>query len=470
MLVAKNLRMKYPNSEKKIFDGLDLTIHDKEKVLLLGPSGAGKSTLLNVLSGIVPDLIDLPMKYDELSIDKHCGVIFQDPDNQFCMPQVNEELAFVLENRQVPRSEMDAQIDAALNAVNLNIDQTQYVNQLSGGMKQKLAIVETILQRAQTLFLDEPTAMLDKEATESLWRKIKDVWHDQTVLIVEHKVEHIWDNVDRVILINYDGKIVADDTPTVILKQHEDLLTEYGVWHPHAWEHAPSPTKRDAIAESQPRFQFIDGHIKRGKETLISIDDLKIGSGEWITVTGSNGAGKTTLLESMMQLLKYDGTMTYEGQQLRKVKDVAGHVYLVYQNPDLQFITNSVYEEIYIQYKDMTKTQAETATADMLETLDLTRVKDQHPFELSVGQKRRLSVATAMSSNADIILLDEPTFGLDSHNTFNLIRLFQQRVENGQTIVMITHDPEIIRRYPTRQLHITDKQLQQTDKPGEYYV
>ena len=144
MLRVKNLRLKYPNGDRKIFNNLNLEIK-KRKVLLLG-------TLLNVLSGIVPNLIELPMKYDELNIDHDSGVIFQDPDNQFCMPKVYEELAFVLENRNIPRSEMDQEIEDALKSVDLNVTHKTYVNNLSGGMKQKLAIVETILQKSKTLF------------------------------------------------------------------------------------------------------------------------------------------------------------------------------------------------------------------------------------------------------------------------------------------------------------------------------
>ena len=147
VLKVKNLRLKYPNGDRKIFDNLNIEIKDKEKVLLLGPSGSGKSTLLNVLSGIVPNLIELPMKYDELNIDPHSGVIFQDPDTQFCMPKVYEELAFVLENRQVPREDMDEQIKKALASVDLDVDDSTFVNNLSVAMKQKLAIVETILQK-----------------------------------------------------------------------------------------------------------------------------------------------------------------------------------------------------------------------------------------------------------------------------------------------------------------------------------
>ena len=150
MLRVKNLRLKYPNGDRKIFNNLNLEIKIR-KVLLLGPSDQVKA-LLNVLSGIVPNLIELPMKYDELNIDHDSGVIFQDPDNQFCMPKVYEELAFVLENRNIPRSEMDQEIEDALKSVDLNVTHKTYVNNLSGGMKQKLAIVETILQNQRHFF------------------------------------------------------------------------------------------------------------------------------------------------------------------------------------------------------------------------------------------------------------------------------------------------------------------------------
>jgi len=472
VIVTKNLRLKYPNANKKLFDNLTVNIQEKEKVLLLGPSGSGKSTLLNVLSGIVPNLVDLPMKYDMLHIDENCGVIFQDPDTQFCMPKVYEELAFVLENLKVPRSEMDDRIKSALSSVDLDVGKNQYINQLSGGMKQKLAIAETLLQQANTLFLDEPTAMLDVDATEDLWQKIQSLWHDQTVLIVEHKVEHIWQHIDRVILLNYDGAIIADDSPKKILQNYEHLLTEYGVWHPNAWNAAPPTrtlqTDKNSLIQNN-NFQFKRGVIKRGKQKLINISELNIRSGEWITITGANGSGKTSLLESMMQLIKYDGKMVFNHKPLSKINEAAKHMFLVYQNPELQFITNSVYDEIYIQYKNKVKshTEADRETLNMLETLNLQSVKSQHPYELSMGQKRRLSVAIALSSPSDFILLDEPTFGLDSHNTFNLIKLFQSRVASGQTIVMVTHDAELIHRYPTRRLHVDQRQLFEV-KGGNY--
>ena len=143
-------------------------------------------------------------------------------------------------------------------------------------------------------------------------------------------------------------------------------------------------------------------------------------------------------------------------------------MYFVYQNPELQFIEMSVYDEISINFSHQNKETAQAKTEEMLKLLRLEHVKAQHPFELSIGQKKRLSVATALSTQSEIILLDEPTFGLDSHNTFELIKLFKQRVTDGQTIIMITHENEIINRYATKILNIQNRELAISD--GDVYA
>lgn len=169
-----------------------------------------------------------------------------------------------------------------------------------------------------------------------------------------------------------------------------------------------------------------------------------------------------------MQLIKYEGNIYYKDKRLKKIKDASKHMYFVYQNPELQFIEMSVYDEISINFSHQNKETAQAKTEEMLKLLRLEHVKVQHPFELSIGQKKRLSVATALSTQSEIILLDEPTFGLDSHNTFELIKLFKQRVADGQTIIMITHENEIINRYATRILNIQNRELAISD--GDVYA
>ena len=466
MLSLKNLRLKYPDDKRIIFKNLDIQINDKEKVLLLGPSGSGKSTLLNVLSGIIPRSMDIPMKVDSKKIDTLPGVIFQDPDTQFCMPEIKEELAFVLENMNIPPTEMDKLIIEAMNKVNLNADPSLKINRLSGGMKQKLAIASILLQDTSTLFLDEPTAMLDHQSTTQLWDLIMQNWQNQTVVIVEHKVDYIWNYVDRVIVMNEHGEITHDSTPDDILRNHTDVLNDYGVWHPNSWHYAPKLSEIPSTQETLLNINHLD--ILRKHKNLFHVDNLSIYRGEWIALTGENGAGKTTFLESLMQLIKYKGQIKYKDEHIKKVKDASKHMYFVYQNPELQFIEISVFNEIMINFSHQDKNTAYEKTNEMLNLLKLDHVKDQHPFELSIGQKKRLSVATALSTNSEIILLDEPTFGLDSHNTFEFIKLFHDRVRNGQTILMITHEQEIINRYATRTFTINDAQL--TVNGGESHV
>lgn len=457
MLSLKNLRLKYPDDERIIFKNLNITINDKEKVLLLGPSGSGKSTLLNVLSGIIPRSMDIPLKVDEKTIDNFPGVIFQDPDTQFCMPEIKEELAFVLENMNVPTEKMDDYILNVMKEVHLNADPSMKINRLSGGMKQKLAIASILLQKSNTLFLDEPTAMLDSQATNQLWDLIMDHWEDQTVVIVEHKVAYIWNYVDRVLVMDDQGQITHDSTPQDILENYTDVLNEYGVWHPNSWAYAP---KIDKIhPDNEPLVSMEKLEVLRSNKPLFKVNELTINKGEWIALTGANGTGKTTLLETIMQLIKYNGKIHYKDKQLKKIKDASQHMYFVYQNPELQFIEVSVYNEIFINFSYQDKETAHAKTNEMLQLLKLNHVKDQHPFELSIGQKKRLSVATALSTNSEIILLDEPTFGLDSHNTFELIKLFNDRVRSGQTILMITHENEIINRYATRTFTIQNHEL-----------
>ena len=249
-------------------------------MLMLGPSGSGKSTLLNILGGNIPRSMDIPFKADVLDVDTGAAYVFQDPDSQFTMPTVVEELAFILENRSVPQGEMDEKIQDALKKVGLNTDLKMPINNLSGGMKQRLAIASALLQGSGTLLLDEPTSMLDAASVGGLWKTLENVWADKTVVIVEHRVNEIWDKVDRVILMNAEGRLIMDGTPDAVMNKHIGLLNEYGVWHPYSWDYAPV---FDKVEPGDETLIEINGMtLKRGKETLLNIDNLIIKKGEWL--------------------------------------------------------------------------------------------------------------------------------------------------------------------------------------------
>jgi energy-coupling factor transport system ATP-binding protein len=461
---VENLRLKFPGSEKLLFKDISISIHEGEKVLLLGPSGCGKSTLLHALSGVIPRSIDVPMRASSIEVSESWGYVFQDPDSQFCMPFVDEELAFVLENLQIHRDDMTGTINRLLGEVGLELkDSHTRISALSGGMKQKLAIASALALKPDTLFLDEPTSLLDEESTQDVWRTIKETCKDKTLVIVEHKLDQVLGIIDRIILFNADGAVLADGAKEWILNHYKETLKLLGVWYPGAWQ--------DYLSSCQPRavpsygkvivnLENFKGYMQ--KKEKIHIPCAKVHKGEWVAITGRNGAGKSTLLHSFMQFIHTSGTYELNGKQIKGKKVPQGCAF-VFQNPEFQFVTHSVFDEVAYGYRleNMDEKSVKKNVNELLERFKLDPFKFQHPYHLSMGQKRRLSVAASIVRNEEILLLDEPTFGQDSRNTFALIEMLQDYQREGSTILMVTHDEKIIQHYATRVWTIEEGQLLQ---------
>lgn len=458
-----NLRLKYPGDESPLlFQGVSFSVMPGEKVLLLGPSGCGKSTLLQVLSGIVPDIIEIPLKADKLVTPSRWGYVFQDPDAQFCMPYVDEEIAFVLENRQVPREEMPARIAHYLSLVGLQLEDAHtLINQLSQGMKQRLAIASVLALEPEVLFLDEPTALLDEEGTGLVWETIRSISADKTLVIVEHKISGILDLIDRLIVISPDGEILADGSPQVVFARYKKQLADYGIWYPGVWDDSGIGVERlggsEAAARTdavklQPIMSFRDFNGLRGGQIKTSVDNLSVYPGDWITIIGANGAGKSSLLLAMMRLIPTKGSCWIEGVKGSRIEELAEQVGFVFQNPEFQFVTNSVEEELLYSLPEAEEGLGaqQAALEELLRQYDLLALCKRHPFQLSMGQKRRLSVASAMVRSPRILLLDEPTFGLDARGTMRMLEQLERLRAGGTVIVMVTHDEEIVKRCATR--------------------
>ncbi|HEY0829144.1 MAG TPA: ATP-binding cassette domain-containing protein, partial [Bacilli bacterium] len=297
-----NLRLKYPGVDGLLFKGLSLSVRHGEKVLLLGPSGCGKSTMLQVLSGLVPSSIELPMKSDELIVPEHSGYVFQDPDAQFCMPYADEELAFAMENLCVPREDMPARIEQLLSIVGLQLENRHtLIETMSQGMKQRLALASVLALEPDVLFLDEPTALLDHEGTTQVWNVIKQNAANQTLIIVEHKIDEIMDWVDRIIVFTPEGSILAEGSPEYVFSVFKREFIDYGIWYPGVWKdymesnslHKSKTTSAAANVDTIPLLHMEAFSGFRGGMSQITVGQCEVAAGEWIAVIGQNGAGKS---------------------------------------------------------------------------------------------------------------------------------------------------------------------------------
>ncbi len=304
---------------------------------------------------------------------------------------------------------------------------------------------------------------------------------EKTVIIVEHKIDHIVDFVDRVVLFNNQGAIIADGHKEQIFSQYKEELIEYGIWYPGVWdEYITQSQKKKEKSLSQgnqftqsnntPLIKLSDFMGYRGKEVKISTPNVTVGSGEWIGIVGENGAGKSTFLLALMQLIKTTGTYHLKNNSIEEIDHLSEHLAYVFQNPEFQFVTHSVYEEIAhtLKVHRYEEEEIQKKVQDLLTFFELTSRKEQHPYQLSMGQKRRLSVASAVVREQEILLLDEPTFGQDAKNTFAILEKIEEWRRKGTTILMVTHDMEIIRYFSTRVWEIADGKLAADVDSTEY--
>lgn len=479
-IAIEKLRVKFPEEESFLFKDFSLSIRKGEKVLILGPSGSGKSTLLKILSGLVPKSMEIPIKYTSRELSNSWGFVFQDPDSQFCMPYVDEELGFVLENLGIPHDQMKELLHRYLVEVGLELEDVHIkIERLSGGMKQRLAIACILALQPNTIFLDEPTAMLDLEGTAQVWETMQRVARDKTVIIVEHKIEHVIDFIDRVVLLDEKGNIMMDDTPKVIFEQSKQKLKEFGIWYPSVWHeyrHAKTEINQpiNQSAETLMKMEdFIGYHHKQPK---IEVSNVEIKKGDWISVTGENGAGKSTLLQAIMKLIKTNGKIDYP--LVKNHSDLYQRIGYVFQNPELQFVENTVYEELAfsLRKEKLSEEENKKKIEAQLKDFHLLNEIHKHPFQLSTGQMKRLSLATVTITSPDILLLDEPTFGQDARNTFRILEKLTRLWKEGMTIVMVTHDPMITELHATivwqikqgKIIHIRDKvNLREEEEVGQ---
>ena len=463
---ARGWGWRHAGRKNAALSGVDLDIAPGERVLVLGPSGSGKSTLMGGLAGLLGGAEEGEAT-GTLTVDGvapaeargRVGLLMQDPEAQVVLARVGDDVAFGMENLGVAREEIWPRVEDSLEAVGLSVPLDHSTTQLSGGQKQRLALASILAMGPGLLLLDEPTANLDPSGVAEVRAAVEKVVErtGATVVVVEHRVD-VWASlVDRVIVVA-DGAIAADGPLDEVLAQQGDALRERGIWLPGddvAAEVGPAPEVAPASSDATPIARVADLTIGYDASAPVrSGIDLTIERGVSTCIVGANGAGKSTFaltlagllppLEGAVEVETSDGTAGDPHEW--SSKQLLGRMSMVFQEPEYQFLAATVAEELAIGPRAAGMTDEEIAPLvdEHLEALGLTKLARANPMTLSGGEKRRLSVATALISAPELLILDEPTFGQDRGTWLGLVRLLRAALERGVTLVSITHDPAFV--------------------------
>ena len=463
---ARGWGWRHAGRKNAALSGVDLDIAPGERVLVLGPSGSGKSTLMGGLAGLLGGAEEGEAT-GTLTVDGvapadargRVGLLMQDPEAQVVLARVGDDVAFGMENLGVAREEIWPRVENSLEAVGLSVPLNHSTTELSGGQKQRLALASILAMGPGLLLLDEPTANLDPSGVAEVRAAVEKVVErtGATVVVVEHRVD-VWASlVDRVIVVA-DGSIAADGPLDEVLAQQGDALRERGIWLPGddvAAEVGPAPEVPPASSEAAPIARVTDLTIGYDASAPVrSGIDLTIERGVSTCIVGANGAGKSTFALTLAGLLPpLEGTVEVETSDGTagdphewSSKQLLGRMSMVFQEPEYQFLAATVAEELAIGPRAAGMTDEEIAPLvdEHLEALGLTKLARANPMTLSGGEKRRLSVATALISAPELLILDEPTFGQDRGTWLGLVRLLRAALERGVTLVSITHDPAFV--------------------------
>ena len=518
-----NFSWHHPGRPEPVISGLNLTINPGEKVLLLGTSGAGKSTLLHAIAGVLHD-DDGESAGGTITINGQApaeargtaGMMQQDPESSIVMATVGNDVAFGPENLRVPREEIWGRVTEALTAVGLNdLPLDHPSSALSGGQKQRLGLAGILSMHPGAMILDEPTANLDPSGVQEVRDSILSAAEatGATLLVVEHRVS-IWaPHMDRIIVLGEGGTITHDGAPDTVLTEARQELIDAGVWVPNYVPRAPQKDSDSEHGEALLRAENLSitraqptpkqrcarrRIIKRLGDTpapaptdlpvLRGGINLTLRAGEHLSVLGPNGAGKSTLALTLAGLLTApDGTLAatdtlrnYDGNHggERAHWDVPtwtpaqmlSRIGYVFQEPEYQFIRGTVREELELGPRrlaaltrnPLNEDDLAARTNELATHLRLTHLLDANPFTLSGGEKRRLSVASALATAPKILILDEPTFGQDARTWAELVDLIRELLAGGTAIISITHDEDYTAALGGN--HIT---LEATATPGK---
>lgn len=506
----RNFSFQYRAQKRPTLTDIDLEIYPGERVLIAGPSGSGKSTLAGCINGLNPfsnpgactgtltvDGVDAPHS-SLFELSAHVGTVLQDPDGQFIGLTVGEDIAFALENSCTPQDEMHAITRHAAELVGIENHLGYAPHELSGGQKQRVSLAGVMVDQVRILLFDEPLANLDPATGKQAIELIDEIQKktDTTVLIIEHRLEDVlWRNVDRIVLVN-GGTILADLRPDELLSG--SLLAENGIREPlyiTALRYAGvdiTPDKHPAHVDSlvlddtdtqklrdwftaRPRpaaqpereplleVKGLSFGYQKGQQTLRDVS-FSIGKGEMVSIVGRNGAGKSTLSKLICGFETPDaGEIFLNGKPLAEenIRRRARHIGYVMQNPNQMISKTMIYDEVALglQRSGLTEEQIREKVEATLKVCGLYPFRNWPISALSFGQKKRVTIASVLVLDPELILLDEPTAGQDFRHYTDIMEFLRGLNARGVTVVMITHDMHLMLEYTRRALVFCDGQL-----------
>lgn len=498
----KDFTFKYDVQAEPTLKAIDLTIEKGQKVLIVGASGSGKSTIGHCLNGIIPNihqgekigqlLIDGQDVFDQSVYDKSrlVSTVLQDPDGQFIGLTVAEDLAFSLENDCVPLPEMQSKVQSWAERLDLTAFLQHRPQDLSGGQKQRVSLAGVLIDESPILLFDEPLANLDPKSGQETIDLIDRIHKEEeaTTIIIEHRLEDVlYRPVDKIVLVN-DGHILFDGDPDSLLKT--DLLMENGIREPlyitalkdlgvdiEAMDNLsriadlklpPITLESHGFADKQPTkapllsVQNLTFAYQKDQPVLKGMI-LDVHKGERIAIVGKNGSGKSTLAKAICQFITPDGDIFYQGQSVMSdsIKERAEKIGYVLQNPNQMISQTMVFDEVALglRLRGIDEASVEQRVLDTLKICGLFPFRKWPISALSFGQKKRVTIASVLVMNPEILLLDEPTAGQDKKNYTEIMTFLDELSQAGHTIMMITHDMQLMLEHSDRSVVISDGQI-----------
>ncbi|MEK8126646.1 energy-coupling factor transporter ATPase [Paenibacillus filicis] len=493
---------------------LNLHIKPGEFVFVTGPSGGGKSTLCFSINGLIPNelqgsacegnvVVDGVQVHETYPFDliSVVGTVLQDPEWQLVRGTVKEELTFALENMGVSADEIDRRLEEVVERVQIKPLLLRSTLELSGGQKQRVAIAACLMMKPKVIVLDEPTAELDPIGKAMVLETICELHRKwgYTIVFVDHNLDVTIPYADRVIVVA-DGQIIADVPPAqlydvpdidtwVPMPQVIELARRMGVRVtneeqgegdpltvtelsaamagrvvPRGSSVVPLPTAGAVTPPVIELRRVMFRYRKSEEELTIKPMDLKIGKGEFVSVIGSNGAGKSTLCKLITGLLKpHSGAVLIHGKPSGhyRAEDRVRHVGFVFQNPDYQFVRKTVYDEVAygLQIQKLDKHEIDAKVREVTALLQIDAYLQEHPHFLSRGERRRVAIASVLVMEPDVLILDEPTTGLDSVRCRELMKYLNDLWKQGRTIIMLTHDMRVVADHIPRTILLSEGQI-----------